>query len=168
MNWLEGESWFQVSVWETHWRRLGKKSFLLKAIFIYVSLSDNVFQWATIDWNIHKLYYRDGLYIYIYLQIIKQLYKYSFSISIYWCPSSLFLPLNSLPRYLTQFSFYVMESRVSRNCTRYIHRPSTPGKEVNWKENTVGKIAKRRQLPRHLRKFTLAQILILVKFYSIT
>ena len=28
--------------------------------------------------------------------------------------------------------------------------------------------AKRRQLPRHIRKFTLAQILILVKFYSIT
>ena len=89
MNWLEGESWFQVSVWETHWRRLGKKCFLLKAIFIYISLSDNVIQWATIDWNIHKLYYRDGLYIYIYiyihvyLQIIKQLYKYNFSMSIY-------------------------------------------------------------------------------------
>ena len=72
MNWLEGESWFQVSVWETHWRRLGKKSFLLKAIFIYISLSDNLMQWATIDWN-----------IYIYLQIIKQLNKYSFSISKY-------------------------------------------------------------------------------------
>ena len=168
MNWLEGESWFQVSVWETHWRRLGKKSFLLKAIFIYISLSDNVIQWATIDLNIHKLYYRDGLYIYIYLQIIKQLYKYSFSMNKYWCPSSFFLPLNSLPRYLTQFSFYVMESRVSRNCTRNIPRPSTPGKEVNWNENTVGTIAKRRQLPRRIRKFTLTQIFILVKFYSIT
>ena len=167
MNWLEGESWFQASVW-----RLGKKSFLLKAIFIYICLNDNVIQWATVDWNIHMLYYRDGLYIYIYiyiyLQIMKQLYKYSFGMSIYYRPSSLFLPLNSLPRYLTQFSFYVMESRVSRNCTRNIHRPSTPGKEVNWKENAVGKIAKRRQLPRHIRKFTLVQILILVKFYSIT
>ena len=71
------------------------------------------------------------IYIYIYLQIMKQLYKYSFSMSIYQCPISFFLPLNSLPRYLTQFSFYVMESRVSRKCTRNIHRPSTPGKEVN-------------------------------------
>ena len=73
----------------------------------------------------------DYIYIYIYLQIMKQLYKYSFGMSIYYRPSSLFLPLNSLPRYLTQFSFYVMESRVSRKCNRNIHRPSTPGKEVN-------------------------------------
>ena len=29
-----------------------------------------------------------------------------------------------------------MESRVSSNCTRNIHRPSTPEKEVNRKENT--------------------------------
>ena len=43
---------------------------------------------------------------------------------------------------LTQPSFYVMESRVSSNCTRNIHRPSAPEKEVNWKENTAGKIAK--------------------------
>ena len=71
---------------------------------------------------------------------------------------------NSLIRY----SFDVMESRICSNCTRYVHRPSTPGKEVNGTENTVRKIAKRRQIPRHIRKFTLAQILILVKFYSIT
>ena len=47
-----------------------------------------------------------------------------------------------------------MESRVSNNCTRNIFKHSTPEKEVNWKENTVGKIVKRRQ--------------VLVKFYSIT
>ena len=47
---------------------------------------------------------------------------------------------------LTQHSFYVTKSRVSNNCTRNIHRPSTPEKEVNWKENTAGKIAKRRQI----------------------
>ena len=40
---------------------------------------------------------------------------------------------------LTQYSFYVMESRVSSDCTHNIHRPSTPEKEVNRKENTVGK-----------------------------
>ena len=84
-----------------------------------------------IEMSISHITEMDTIYIYIYLQIIKQLYKYSFSISIYWCPSSFFLPLNLLPRYLTQFSFYVMESRVSRKCTRNIHRPSTPGKEVN-------------------------------------
>ena len=47
-----------------------------------------------------------------------------------------------------------MESRASINYTRYIHRPSTPDKEVNRKENSVGKIANRRQI----RKFTQAQI----------
>ena len=56
-----------------------------------------------------------------------------------------------------------MESRVSSNCTRNIHRPSTVEKEVNRNENTVGKIAKRRQL----RKFTHAQIQMLANFYSI-
>ena len=65
---------------------------------------------------------------------------------------------------LKQYSFCVMESRVSSNCTCNIHRPSTPEKEVNRKENTVGKIAKRRQI----RKFTHAHILILTKFYYIT
>ena len=44
---------------------------------------------------------------------------------------------------LTRHSFHVMESKVSRNCTGNIHRPSTPEKEVNRKKNTVGKIAKR-------------------------
>ena len=43
---------------------------------------------------------------------------------------------------LTQYSFYVMESGVSSNCTRNINRLSTPEKEVNRKENTVGKISK--------------------------
>ena len=41
-------------------------------------------------------------------------------------------------------SFYVMESSVSSNYTRNIHKSSTPKKEVNRRENTVGKIAKRR------------------------
>ena len=49
-----------------------------------------------------------------------------------------------------------METKVSRNCTLNIHRSSTPGKEANQKENTAGKIAKRRQI----RKFTHAQIQI--------
>ena len=39
-----------------------------------------------------------------------------------------------------------MESRVSSNCTRNIHGPSAPEKEVNRKEDTPGKIAKRRQI----------------------
>ena len=43
---------------------------------------------------------------------------------------------------LTQYSFYVMEARVSSNCTRDIHR-TTPEKEINQKENSVGKIAQR-------------------------
>ena len=30
-----------------------------------------------------------------------------------------------------RYSFDVMESRVCSNCTSYVHRPSTPGKEVN-------------------------------------
>ena len=38
-----------------------------------------------------------------------------------------------------------------------------PEKEANWKENTVGKIAKRQQI----WKFTYNQIPILAKFYSI-
>ena len=54
----------------------------------------------------------------------------------------------------TQYSFYVMESGVSRNCFRNIHRPSTLEKEVNRKGNTVGKIARRRKI----RKFTHAQM----------
>ena len=45
----------------------------------------------------------------------------------------------------TQYSFYLMESRVSNKCTRNIYRPFTPEKEVNRKENSLGKIAKRRQ-----------------------
>ena len=65
---------------------------------------------------------------------------------------------------LTQYSFYVMESWVSSNCTRNIHWPSRPEREVNRKENTVGKIAKRRQI----RKSTHALIPILAKFNSIT
>ena len=34
---------------------------------------------------------------------------------------------------LTQYSFHVMESSVSSNCTRNIHWPSTAEKEVNRK-----------------------------------
>ena len=59
---------------------------------------------------------------------------------------------------LNTISFYVMESRASSYCTRNIHRPFTPEKEVNRKD-TVGKIAKRRQI----RKSTRAQIPILAK-----
>ena len=40
---------------------------------------------------------------------------------------------------LTRHSFHVMESKVSRNCTRNIHRPSTPEKEVNRKDKHRGK-----------------------------
>ena len=59
-----------------------------------------------------------------------------------------------------------MESRVSSNCTRNINRLSTPEKEVNRKENTVGKIS---QISgRQIRKSALAQIPIVAKFYSIT
>ena len=47
---------------------------------------------------------------------------------------------------LTLYSFYVIKSRVSRNFYRNIHRPFTPEKEVNRKENTVGKIVKRLQI----------------------
>ena len=64
-------------------------------------------------------------------------------------------------------SIYVMESRVSSNCTRNIHGPSAPEKEVNRKEDTPGKIAKRRQIATDL-KFTHTQIQILVKFHSTT
>ena len=39
-------------------------------------------------------------------------------------------------------SFYLMESWVSSNCTRNIYRPSTPEKEVNRNENTLGKTVK--------------------------
>ena len=56
-----------------------------------------------------------------------------------------------------------MKSRVSSNCPHNIHKPSTPEIEVNPKENTVGKIAKRRQI----RRSTHAQIPILAKIYSV-
>ena len=36
-----------------------------------------------------------------------------------------------------------MESRVSSNCTRKIHRPCAPEKEINRKGNTVGKICQK-------------------------
>ena len=51
---------------------------------------------------------------------------------------------------LTLYSFYVIKSRVSRNFYRNIHKPSTPEKEVNRKENTVGKIAKRLQIRKYV------------------
>ena len=47
-----------------------------------------------------------------------------------------------------------MESRVSSNYTRNIHRPFAPEKEVKRKENTVGKIAKRRQIRKSPRAQT--------------
>ena len=55
---------------------------------------------------------------------------------------------------LIQYSFYVMESRVGLLRLK---------KDDNHKENTVGKIAKWRQI----RKSTHAQIPILARFYSI-
>ena len=58
-----------------------------------------------------------------------------------------------------------MDSRVSSNCTRNIHRLATPEKEVNRKENTVGKISK---LAGDRFVSTRAQIPIVAKFYSIT
>ena len=61
-----------------------------------------------------------------------------------------------------------MESWVSSNCTRNIYRPSTPEKEVNRKENTLGKKLPTGDRSRHIRKFRHAQIQILAKFYSIT
>ena len=64
----------------------------------------------------------------------------------------------------TQYSFYVMESRVSSDCTCSNHRPSTPEKEVYWKDNTVEKIAGRRKIG----KSTHAQVPILARFFSIT
>ena len=47
-----------------------------------------------------------------------------------------------------------MESRVSSDCKRNIHRPSTPEKEVNRIENTVGKVAKRRQIATNSKVYT--------------
>ena len=43
---------------------------------------------------------------------------------------------NMAARYDTINSFYVMESRVSSNCTRNISKPFVPEKEVNRKQNT--------------------------------
>ena len=47
-----------------------------------------------------------------------------------------------------------MESRVSSDCTRNIDRPSTHEKEVNRIENTVGKVAKRRQIATNSKVYT--------------
>ena len=44
----------------------------------------------------------------------------------------------------------MIESRVSSNCTRNIHSPPTPEKEVNRKENIAGKIARRRQIGKYM------------------
>ena len=65
---------------------------------------------------------------------------------------------------LTCYSFYLIESRISSNCTRNIHKPSRLKKRSTEKKNTVRKTAKRRQI----RKSTLAEISILANFYSIT
>ena len=64
---------------------------------------------------------------------------------------------------LTQYSFYMIESRASSSYTRNIRRPSTPEEEVNQKEYTVGKIAERQQS----RKSTHAQIPSVARFYPI-
>ena len=81
--------------------------------------------------------------------------------------------IRSPNRYLKKFvkkqlkSFYVMDSRVSSNCTRNIYRRSTPEEEVNRKEDTLGKIAKRRQIATNSNVYA-SQIQILARFYSIT
>ena len=49
--------------------------------------------------------------------------------------------MNNLVKHNTK-SFYVVESRAYSHFKRNIVRPSTPEKEANRKENTVGKIAK--------------------------
>ena len=64
----------------------------------------------------------------------------------------------------TQYSFYVMESRVSMIALLIFIGLLRLKKEVNQKENTVEKIAKRRQI----RKSTYAQTPISAKFHSIT
>ena len=64
-------------------------------------------------------------------------------------------------------SFYVMESRVSSNCNRNIYGHSTPEEEVNRKEDTLGKIAKGRQIATNSNVYA-SQIQILARFYSIT
>ena len=64
-------------------------------------------------------------------------------------------------------SFYVMESRVSSNCNRNIYRHFTPEEEVNRKEDTLGKIAKGRQIATDSNVYA-SQIQILARFYSIT
>ena len=46
----------------------------------------------------------------------------------------------------------------SSNCTRNIHRPSTPEKEVNWKENTTRKIAKRRKIATDWKVYACSDI----------
>ena len=51
-----------------------------------------------------------------------------------------------------------MVSRASSNCTRNIYRPSTPEKEVNRKENIVGKIAKRRQIATDSKVYAYSDI----------
>ena len=53
--------------------------------------------------------------------------------------------MNNLVKHNTK-SFYVVESRAYSHWKRNIVRPSTPEKEANRKENTVGKIAKRWQI----------------------
>ena len=53
--------------------------------------------------------------------------------------------MNNLVKHNTK-SFYVVESRAYSHWKRNIFRPSTPEKEANRKENTVGKIAKRWQI----------------------
>ena len=64
-------------------------------------------------------------------------------------------------------SFYVMESRVSSNCNRNIYRHSTAEEEVNRKEDTLGKIAKGRQIATDSNVYA-SQIQILARCYSIT
>ena len=50
--------------------------------------------------------------------------------------------------------FYVIESRVSSNLTYNIQRPSAPEKELNEKQNTVGKVAKRQQVTRQMESLS--------------
>ena len=52
-----------------------------------------------------------------------------------------------------------MESRVFSKCTRNIHRPSKPEKEVNRKENTVGKISHSLRKSTHTHIPTLGKLI---------
>ena len=66
---------------------------------------------------------------------------------------------------LTQYSFYAMKSRVSSNCTRNIHGPSTPENGVN--ENEVASLVSLSSLKRPMKAKNITNELIEVLFNMI-